>query len=355
MDLETLLKPAPTEAPAGPNIQYSQDFANLERTAAGKPERHVGGVSVPAEPPDWVTVIKQSEALLASSKDLRVALTMTRALLETRSFAGFADGLVLVRGLIERFWDSFHPQLDVEDGNDPTARVTSMTALVHRDMMLTLRASSLVVSRALGPVSLRALELAATSGQAKPGSDPKAAAAASQNAVANLEAVFQEVPLDVLSQSAVSLARCTGEARALADAWSARLPDAGPDFTELRRLLAQAEAAVKTRFEQRRGPVNGAVAPDTHGAPAAPPGAPSGSFVVAPVPQGLTGEIRSREDVVKAIDAICAYYARSEPSSPVPLLLQRGKRLVTMSFPDILKELLPDSIANFQKITGKDG
>jgi type VI secretion system protein ImpA len=56
--------------------------------------------------------------------------------------------------------------------------------------------------------------------------------------------------------------------------------------------------------------------------------------------------------VLRAIDAICAYYARAEPSSPVPLLLQRSRRLVTMSFLDILKEMLPESVANLQKISG---
>ncbi len=65
------------------------------------------------------------------------------------------------------------------------------------------------------------------------------------------------------------------------------------------------------------------------------------------------GEIGSRDDVLRAIDAICAYYARSEPSSPVPLLLQRCKRLVAMAFTDILKELLPESLPNLQKIAGK--
>ena len=48
-------------------------------------------------------------------------------------------------------------------------------------------------------------------------------------------------------------------------------------------------------------------------------------------------------------------YIRHEPTSPVPLLLQRGKRLVTMSFMDILHDLLPDSIQTMQKITGKIG
>ena len=67
----------------------------------------------------------------------------------------------------------------------------------------------------------------------------------------------------------------------------------------------------------------------------------------------LRGEVRSRDDVLRAIDAICAYYARAEPSSPVPLLLQRCRRMVTMSFVDILKEMLPESVAGLQKIAGK--
>ena len=67
----------------------------------------------------------------------------------------------------------------------------------------------------------------------------------------------------------------------------------------------------------------------------------------------IRGEVRSRDDVLRAIDAICAYYARAEPSSPVPLLLQRCRRMVTMSFVDILKEMLPESVAGLQKIAGK--
>jgi len=37
----------------------------------------------------------------------------------------------------------------------------------------------------------------------------------------------------------------------------------------------------------------------------------------------------------------------------VPLLLQRCRRMVTMSFVDILKEMLPESVAGLQKIAGK--
>jgi type VI secretion system protein ImpA len=65
------------------------------------------------------------------------------------------------------------------------------------------------------------------------------------------------------------------------------------------------------------------------------------------------GELASREDVVRAIDQICKYYARYEPSSPIPLLLQRCKRLATMSFIDIVKDMAPDAVSRVEIIAGK--
>ena len=66
----------------------------------------------------------------------------------------------------------------------------------------------------------------------------------------------------------------------------------------------------------------------------------------------VSGAIRSREDVLLLIDKICRYYSEYEPSSPVPLILSRTKRLVTMSFLDILKDLTPGGVQEFGVIAG---
>lgn len=344
LEVEALLRPALSEPPSGPNLQYSPQYTNLERVAAGKPERQVGGTIVAAEPPDWRAVIDEASGLLAASKDLRIAVTTARALVEVGGFDGLADGLALVRGLIDRYWDTLHPQLDSEDGNDPTFRVNALATLTHRDMLNAIRAAPLVVSRAFGTVTLRALEAANTRpADKKPPGDGKGASANAPSA-GTLEAAFQEAPHESLLGAAATLARCSQDARALSESWARRLPSAGPDFTELLRLLKQAENAVKSRADQRQG------AGDSDGAqPDGKPG-PSGAGEAA---GALRGEVRSRDDVLRAIDAICAYYARAEPSSPVPLLMQRGRRLVTMSFLDIVKDMVPESIPNLQKIAGK--
>lgn len=353
-EIDALLQPALSEPPSGPNLQYTAQYTNLERAAAGKPERQVGGLIVPAEPPEWRALIEQSRALLATSKDLRIAVTMTRALTEVDGFGGLADGLTLVRGLVERFWESLHPQIDVEDGNDPTFRVNALAGLTHREMLQAIRSAPLIVSKAFGTVTLRALDAAGPRPPDKkpaPAGDGKAGSASGASNLPNaaaIEAAFQQAPQEALAAAWATLAQCSQQAAALAEAWSRRLPSAGPDFTELLRVLKQAEQAVKNRMDQRTA-ANSQGAPPDDKPGAAGAGSPAGETASGV----LRGEVRSREDVLRAIDAICAYYARAEPSSPVPLLLQRGRRLVTMSFLDIVKDMVPESIPSLQKIAGK--
>lgn len=70
---------------------------------------------------------------------------------------------------------------------------------------------------------------------------------------------------------------------------------------------------------------------------------------------GVPGALNSREDVVRALDAICDYYRRHEPSSPIPLLMQRAKRLATMDFMAIIRDLAPGAVQQVEEIRGPEG
>jgi type VI secretion system protein ImpA len=65
-----------------------------------------------------------------------------------------------------------------------------------------------------------------------------------------------------------------------------------------------------------------------------------------------TGEIKSREDIVRLLDKACEYFKRNEPSSPVPLLLQRAKRLISADFMEVMRELAPDGLSQAKKNAG---
>ena len=55
------------------------------------------------------------------------------------------------------------------------------------------------------------------------------------------------------------------------------------------------------------------------------------------------------------IDKMCDFYARSEPSSPVPIILRRAQRLVGKNFWDILNDLSPSAVDTVKVISGTEG
>jgi type VI secretion system protein ImpA len=94
-------------------------------------------------------------------------------------------------------------------------------------------------------------------------------------------------------------------------------------------------------------------------APEAPAAAPDGDAAAAqgggtaaPRAAGITGDVTSRADVVRMIDKILAYYQRYEPSSPVPMLLERAKQLAPMTFMEVMENLAPDSLQQLYVIRG---
>src|SRR5262249_4833041 len=69
-----------------------------------------------AKKADWKGIARlATKTLTESSKDLLVAARLTEALTKVHGFAGLADGLQLMRGLMDECWDRLHPS--IEDGD----------------------------------------------------------------------------------------------------------------------------------------------------------------------------------------------------------------------------------------------
>jgi type VI secretion system protein ImpA len=335
IDIETLLQPISAAHPAGENLEYDPAFAELERTARGKAEQRIGDAVAPGEPPDWNTVYSKSLELLARSKDLRLASHLLRALLHRHGFEGLSQGLLAIRGMLERYWAPIHPQLDPDEPNDPTIRVTALAVLWDQEMLAALRAAPLVRSRSFGQVGLR--EIAIASGEIP--ADPNRPALE----MPAIEAAFQDAALPVLETTSQALKSASEHLGAIERQFAETVGVAGPDVSAMARLIRQAAQFLQPRLDARRAAEN--------------PGAEQGDAAAhangATGSAALSGEIRSREEVVRALDKICSYYERHEPSSPLPLLLQRCKRLATMSFIEIVREMVPDGLSQVEVIAGK--
>jgi type VI secretion system protein ImpA len=66
----------------------------------------------------------------------------------------------------------------------------------------------------------------------------------------------------------------------------------------------------------------------------------------------LSGDIQSTQEALLALDKVCQYFDRHEPSSPVPLLLRRAQRLVSKSFLEVINDVCPDAASRVQLICG---
>ena len=62
--------------------------------------------------------------------------------------------------------------------------------------------------------------------------------------------------------------------------------------------------------------------------------------------------VNTRDEAIKALDSVCEFYERNEPSSPLPLLIRRAKRLASKSFLEILRDLAPDAVTEDEALGG---
>ena len=340
IDIEDLLRPISPSEPAGPNLEYDADFLALEQSAAGTPEQQIGQHIVPAEPPDHKLVLKQATVLLTRTKDLRVVSLCVRALVSLEGVPGLQDGLALLRGVLEQYWANVHPELDAEDDDDPTMRLSAMSGLVAPEFLVELRNVPLLRSRTFGNISLRHL---LGTGSDEGGSNLDAA---------SVEAAFRQAQPAELKELTRQLDQCLGHWAAAEGVFEAH-GVTGMYWSAVRRVLRQAKEAVeqRTASDDEEGETEMSDAGFEPEQPEISSGSRSASEANA---SGLrSGGIQSRADVVRCLDQICGYYARYEPSSPLPLLLERCKKLVNMSFLEIVRDLAPDGVSQVESLAGK--
>jgi type VI secretion system protein ImpA len=340
LDLTGLAEPIDPDQPSGENLEYDSAFLDLERTAQGRPEQQVGDTIVAAEEPDWRVVHNQALALFDRTKDLRVAVYLARALIHTEGLAGFGAALHLIRVLLEQQWPSVHPQLDADDDNDPTMRINALVAIQDPEQTLRpLREAPLVHAPRVGVVSLRDALVARN--EMAPTAD------AEPVTQATIDAAFADTEPDVLQATAAAVAAAAADLAAIE---TVVLENVGayqaPDLSALSGMLREMDHLFAQQIERTGGGPAGAglAAPDDSGSGAEAPA--SGAT------GGRPGEIRNRNDVVRTIDQILAYYRDNEPSSPIPLLLRRAQRLASMDFLALIRELAPDGLSQIQNITG---
>ncbi|RVT84130.1 type VI secretion system protein TssA [Rhodobacteraceae bacterium CCMM004] len=327
-------------APSGENLEYEPVFTTLEEVARPSEERQAGDEIIPGEDPDWKAVIAAAEAVLEQSHDLRAAVYLAQAELRWNGLPGFAPVMTWIHDALTEYWETVHPQLDEDDG-DPMMRINAVKGLAAPGAMgetnpvvRALMRAGLTQSRAFGEISLRDIAIAEGEIPAPDGVDAYDSAA--------IAAAFQDTPDEVLTAILAAAEASKAAVQGIDAVFDAQTPGQGPDFSALTRPLDRiiARLTSETGGDAEAAEDDAADAPD--GGAAEP--ASSGG--------GGLGAINTPADVEKAIDRIVAYYNRHEPSSPVPVILLRARKLVGADFLTIVEDMAPLGIDNVKLIGG---
>jgi type VI secretion system protein ImpA len=346
INAEDLLKPISPDKPCGPDLGYDPAFDELETLLKGKPEVEIGQVKRPAEPPDWKALEEKSAAFLKRSKHLRVAVILTGSLVKTSGFEGFRQGLSLVKGLVEQNWAAMYPLLDPEDNNDPTQRLNLLGALTAPRGSVTgwltivdnLYGAPVCRPKGMPPVTfddIIAAKLRAAGGDGAPANAPDPV---------KLASAIRDGGTEQLTATQKALTASLEMIQGLDQFLTSTLGAGGTiNFESLQKALNEMVSGLKSYLDGD-GAAAGEMTAAAEGGAA--PGAGGGASIQ------ISGSVRSRNDVVRMIDAICGYYDQVEPSSPVPLLLKRARILAKMGFVEAMQELNLATIDTLKTIGG---
>ena len=329
-DLEALLRPISDESRCGPDLDAASDPAYVELGVATewKEAKYVGDQEVsPAAAPDWRKVRESASALLALSKDLRIAKHYVAALAHLEGLPGFARGVRLLRDLLDRYWDSLHPAL--EGAEDDWRKNLVMELNAERGALGGLRAAWLAESRKVGRFALRDIEVL-------DGTLPPAEGAAAPTAELLREAI-RDSDAEATRLRLESCQQALADLEAVRAVFQTHQPALAVDFPVVKKLLRRAQQI----FEDALGVADaGAEAPASGAAPEQGNG------------EGAPGKLRSRADARRQLELVCDFLERTEPAHPAPLLIRRAARLLDLSFMDIIRELAPEATSHIENLGG---
>ncbi len=325
IDVESLLAPIPGQSPAGISLRYETIYDELKKARHSDEELPQGEWGSKTKSADWKLVAElASKALATMSKDLQLAAWLTEALLVLHGFAGLRDGLLLTKGLHDRYWEVCFPP--VGDGGDLDTRSAPLKWL-NTKVPITVLAAQMTGRRGgdnyswLDWQESRAIKDAQDKGKLSSELFDKAATATSR-------AFYEQLWTDV---TAAQIA-----AKDLDQIIDERFGSQAPSLNELKRAIEDCVGLAETLLEKKRSqepnPVaNGqGVAKMEHG----------NGEVLSPKSVSFEGMPTSRGEALQRLAIVANYFKQTEPHSPVSYLVQRAVKWGDMKLEEWLKDVI---------------
>ena len=356
IDLEALLTPIAGDNPAGASLRYDGTFDQIKEARREDEVLAQGDWSRDLKVADWPKVIKlATAALLTKTKDLQIAAWLTEGLAKHEKhdrWVALRDGLQLLRGLHENFWESAYPEIDPEDDEGPLAARANVLAafdarlgIISKELPLTagqkysylqyLESKQFDIPENIEALEyeqqekFRVLKAQAETEKKVTGDDWRKAKAATTR--------------DFIEARAALINECWDAFKALDAEMDAKFAKETPGLGEFKKSLDEIRTTVDllVKEKQKAEPRDDEGGGEDGGAEgeAGAVSAGGGGFAVS------GGSVRSRQEALKRLADIAEFFRQTEPHSPVSYAVQRAVKWGNMPLDAWLADVLKDGAA----------
>ncbi len=339
IDLEKLLSPISVRNPAGEYLMYDPVYDRIQEARREDDATLPQGIwETPLKKADWKAVADLSlDALETRSKDLQLAVWLKEAWMHLHGMDGVREGLNLLTGLCQDFWESLYPEWNADDPdfrlaplnwmNDKLSQKLKEIPLTHPKSstagnytLIDWEAALFLESQAQRDSSI--MKAAEKEGKVTRSKFQGGVMLTAKSFYARLDRDLKEIEELVQKLERFLVEKCGNQA---------------VNLRQYRKVLQDIHNLVNRVLLDRKEEID-----ETEPAPA-PPEVPS-IVEPAPVAEVSAGsrsvQIRSRSEAYFLLSEAAEYLIRTEPHSPTPYLVKRAVSWGSMSLSELLVEIV---------------
>jgi type VI secretion system protein ImpA len=335
---EALLQPIPGSNRVGEYLRYDPIYDRIKE--ARKEDLDLpqhGGMPQSIKKADWVQVVKlTTDALAKQSKDLQIAAWLTEGLARRDGFGGLRDGLDLVIGLIEEYWDDLYPELEDGDAELRAVPLQWLAQVLEEPVRKTAITGEGHTLLEYGLSLQVPTELEASSDKAKK-EQRQQAVAEGKPTPEEFEAGFAATPKAWYKRLVADLDESQSGLERLERLADERFGSDAPNFIKLRDVLQQVRQLgaqlLARKLETDPDPPEEVPVTESAAESAAievggivGPASSAGSPPSALRAPGAAAAVASLDDASARVAAAARFLRAQSPHDPAPYLLLRGYR-----------------------------
>jgi len=344
VDLDLIFQPIAGENPSGQELRYSGLYDEIRESRRADENLAQGEWQTELKVADFPKVLNLSvDALTTKSKDLQIAAWLSEAMVKLHGFAGLRDGLKILAGLQDNFWETLYPVIDegdMESRANALSWVDSQVGLVLKSAPFTGVAGYSYLDwedskifdfpegldSQSGPDAERLVKLKQQAEKERRVTGDlwrKEIAQTRRSAVESVNFTIEECFAALNDLNAIIEAKFDR--------------NQAPGFTTFRKALDGVNTQVKQLLAAKREEepdeiFDEASEDESEG---------TGDGATAGKP-GTSGAIQGRRDALKRLNEIAEFFKRTEPHSPVSYLVQRAVKWGEMPLETWLQEVIKD-------------